>query len=103
MDGLIDKKVMGRLLRGARIIEGFDSVADAAKAIREMTGVKVTDRALYQIERGEVMPSFELVLAMSMVYRPPGGTTFLDRAYRPEILEFIEKVRREDRGDGLPG
>lgn len=102
MDGLIDRKVMGRLLRGARIIEGFDSVSDAAKAIREMTGVKVTDRALYQIERGEAMPSFELVLAMTMVYRPPGGTTFLDRAYRPEIIEFIEKVRREDRGDGLP-
>lgn len=89
-------KVMGRLLRGARIIAGFDSVAEAAKAIREVTGVKVSDRALYQFERGEAMPTYEQMLAITIVYNPPGGTTFMDRAYKPEILHWIERWRRED-------
>lgn len=98
--GLIDAKVMGRLLRGARIIAGFDNVAEAARTIRETTGVHVTDRTLYAVERGEQMASYELVLAIALVYRPPGGTTFLDRAYKPEILEVINKLRQEDREHG---
>lgn len=56
-DPIFDRHTYGRLARAARIIAGHDRVEDAAVAITERTGLDLSSRTLYAIERGEQEPS----------------------------------------------
>jgi len=49
---------LGRSLREARTAAGFARMTDLASAIELMTGVSISARSLYAMERGEQMPSF---------------------------------------------
>lgn len=72
---LIDRVALGRILRGDRIKAGYDRVADLTREIRRVTGVAISDRTLYAIERGEQPVSLDVFVALCLVLEPEGGFT----------------------------
>lgn len=93
---LVDRERMGRLIRAARIVGGFDRVEDAAAEITRKTGYKMTSRTLYAIERGEQALTLEQMLALAMTFEPPGGVTFFNGGFRSDVQEMFA-ARRGDR------
>lgn len=94
IEPLLDASVVGRRLRGARIVAGFDRVQDACVAIHEL-GVSLSERTLYAIERGEQLPSWEQMIALMMVYDPPGGMRYTEPALRADAQEWFRAKRAE--------
>lgn len=90
---LIDLVVFGRLVRAARIIAGFESVKAAADAVRERTGITISDRTLYAIERGEQEPTITQLVAFAMAFNPPGGQVFFAQAYRDDVRVMLRAAR----------
>lgn len=88
---MFDPVAYGRLARAARIIAGHDRVEDAAHAIAELTGVEISARTVYAIERGEQSPSVEQYVALSLAYRPPGGPGYWDGSLSPEAQAFFRE------------
>lgn len=94
---LIDAEIVGRRLRGARIVAGYDRVADACKAVVSTAGISLSERTLYAIERGEQLPNWEQIVALVMTYDPPGGMRYVEAALRPSALEWFVAKREETR------
>lgn len=90
---IFDRETFGRLLRAARIIAGFDSVADAAAAITERTGVAVSERTIYALERGEQDPTAPQFLAVAVTFRPPGGEGYWSPCMRADVLAYYAETR----------
>lgn len=88
-DKLVDKEVLGRLIRAARIAAGYESVADAATAIRNNVGDGMSDRTLYAIERGEQSVTLDQFMAILMTFNAPSGPFFYFNAYRQDLQEFL--------------
>lgn len=82
---LVDKETLGRIFRSARIYAGLDSVAEAAQRIQEATGLHVSERSMYAIERGEQLPSVDQFMAFLITYQPPGRGDFLLPAFRDDV------------------
>lgn len=106
---IIDLKEYGRLVRAARIMAGFDRVADAIAAIEEECGYRWSERSMYALERGEVMPTIVQWQSITLTYKPPLYDGFFARAFTPYVQEkwmsyqgeyvgVIENLRRA-RGD----
>lgn len=85
---IFDRCVFGRLLRAARIIAGYESVAEAAAKISETTGVQISDRTLYALERGEQDPTAPQFLAVAVTYRPPAGESYWQSCMRADVLAY---------------
>lgn len=88
---LIDPMVVGRRLRGSRIVAGYDRVSDACRAIRAVSGVPISERSLYAIERGEQLPNFEQLAGIVMTFDPPGGWGYLMPAFRQDLVEYLTR------------
>lgn len=86
---ILDAEQFGRLLRAARIVAGFDRVRDAAAAIRNTSGVAITERALYALERGEQRVTVEQLLGVVVTYRPIGGGAFFAGAVRRDAFAAL--------------
>lgn len=90
----------GRLLRAARILAGYDRVDDASKGVEEDTGVPISPRTLYALERGEQSPSLEQFLALTMHYDPPSGWSYWQKAYSEKFLEYEGRARQVSNREG---
>jgi DNA-binding XRE family transcriptional regulator len=80
---------LGRRLRGARVIAGFDRMTDFASAIENACGVSISARTLYAIERGEQMPSLEHAICILSVLPPVEQQALLQSAVRPDVLDRL--------------
>lgn len=92
---LVDRERMGRLLRAARIVAGYDRVEDAAHAMTESTGLTISSRTLYALERGEQSVSLDHLIAAAMTFRPPTGIAFFREAVRDDVKSMLEQSERE--------
>lgn len=72
---IVDQEALGRRIRAARVLAGFDNMADLTAAIRE-TGLQISDRTLYALERGEQPITWEILIALVLSMQPPGGVRF---------------------------
>lgn len=95
---LVNRTQMGRLLRAARVIAGFDRVEDAAAAIHEKTGVAMSARTLYALERGEQALTLEHMLAFVMTFEPPGSVVFFNGGYRDDVQAMLRTYGKEAYG-----
>ena len=91
---LMDPVIYGRRLRAARIMAGYDRVSDLVEAVNRKTGVLVSDRTAYAIERGEQPPSVDFFMAVILTLHPPGGVAYFLNAMRSEFLDEYIKVSR---------
>lgn len=91
---LVDAEMLGRLLRAARIVAGFDRVEDAAQAVADTSGFHLTSRTLYALERGEQKATLEQLIAAVVAYRPPTGGGFFLQAVREDLREILDQTRR---------
>ena len=91
---LVDPRAYGRLVRAARILAGFDRVEDASRAIEERTGVTVSTRTLYAIERGEQTTTMEQFAAIAITFDPPSGEVYWTRCFSPRYLEWVVERRQ---------
>jgi transcriptional regulator with XRE-family HTH domain len=91
---IFDREVFGRLLRAARIIAGYDRVEDAAAAVHDQTGVDISARTIYALERGEQEPTASQFLALAVTLRPPSGETYWASAMRPDVLAYYAEENR---------
>lgn len=96
---LVDRREYGRRARAARIIAGFDSVKDAVDAVEQRTGVRISARQMYAIERGEVPLQIDWYFALSMAYEPPGGLAYWEPCMSDQLREMIYR-RIEQRVSG---
>jgi DNA-binding XRE family transcriptional regulator len=80
---------LGRRLRGARVIAGYDRMTDFASAIERVCGVSISARTLYAIERGEQMPSLEHTICILSVLPPEEQEALLQSAVRPDVHERL--------------
>lgn len=94
---LIDADKLGRLMRAARIVAGFDRMEDAIVEIENLTGVHITARTLYALERGEQKATLEQMFALMVTYRPPSVRTFFLQAMREDVRAAL----LEGTGDAI--
>lgn len=88
---LIDPIVLGKHVRAARVLAGHENIASVTTLMREQLGVRVSDRTLYAIERGEQLPAWEVVVALVLVLEPPGGARFFWPSIAPEhVRRFMD-------------
>jgi hypothetical protein len=91
---IFDGVVYGRLLRAARIIAGFDTVKDCLAHIHERTGLALSERTLYAIERGEQTPTVEQYFAFAIACQPPGGLAYWESAFNDQVRgEFSRRIQ----------
>ena len=81
---LIDPHEMGKCLRAARILAGYERVSDLVKEL-DAIGVPLSARSLYAIERGQQLPHMDQFIGLAMVLKPPGGLAFFLQAIRPDM------------------
>lgn len=84
---LIDRQAYGRLLRAARIVAGYDRVEDAVQHVHQDTGLHLSPRTWYALERGEQGVTLEQHLAILLGLRPPSGPEFFRAALSPLLRE----------------
>lgn len=106
---LVDLDEFGKRTKAARILSGCDSVKSGADYLRRTMGIRISDRTLYSLERGQTMPTVEQFLAITWGYRPPGYTGFFVPCFRDDIVrdsyETLEEqvamkrqIEADDRG-----
>ena len=85
MDNIFDPCAYGRLARAARIIAGHDSVEEAVRAIQNASGLEISARTLYALERGEQTPTIPQYIVLAMTYAPPGGPSYWFAAFSEHV------------------
>jgi len=80
---------LGRRLRAARTIAGYDRMTDLASAIEEISGMGISARTLYAIERGEQMPHFEQMVCILAALPSDEQRLFVEPAIREDIRERL--------------
>lgn len=88
-EGLIESVRFGRYLRAARTIAGYDRVVDLADATARKTGVVMSEKTLYKVERGEQDPTFEQVVALVITIKPKGGLLYFLPAMNADAAEEL--------------
>ena len=92
--GLVDPVIFGRRLRAARIMAGFDRVVDLVDALDRKTGVRVSERTAYAIERGEQLPSVDFLMAVILTLHIQGGIEYFLPAMNAEcVAEYMKVIR----------
>ena len=86
---VVDPVIFGRRLRALRIITGYDRVADFANDLRRITGVEVSDRTVYAVERGEQPPTLDFYFAALYVLKPPEGPLYFMPALRGDVADAL--------------
>lgn len=89
-DAVIDLDELGRRVRAARTLAGMDTVRDVGEKMRR-GGVKISERTLYAIERGEQEPTTTTMLALVLCLDPPGGYAFFAPALREDFRPVWER------------
>lgn len=87
---IVDKVVFGRRLRAARVMHGYDRMADFAADIRRRYGVEVSDRTVYAIERGEQMPHLDFFIAAMAALQTPYN--YFWPAIRREVVDELRQL-----------
>jgi DNA-binding XRE family transcriptional regulator len=75
-NSVLDPVILGRRVRAARYMAGFESVADLVGALERDAGLEVSARTIYAIEKGKWLPTAELLIGLLLVLQPEGGMTF---------------------------
>lgn len=86
---IIDPKILGERLRGARHAAGYARMPELANAIEDQFGISITSPTLYKYEGGRAVPSLEAFLLLNAVLQPPGGLDYFARAIRPDVAESV--------------
>lgn len=95
---LVDRVQMGRLFRAARILAGHDRVEDAVRAVKAATGLQVSSRTWYALERGEQPVTMDQMLAAAITFRPPTGVGFFRDAVRDDVKKYLAEMERQIYG-----
>ena len=66
MDALLDRRQLGRLIRGHRYMLGMDNGQDFVERMEKDTGVSLSDRSLYAYERGTRTPTIDTWMALAI-------------------------------------
>lgn len=87
---VLDAALLGRMLKGARIAAGFQSVHELSELLERDHGVKISGGALGKYEQGRVIPSLEMFLLLMAVLQPIGGyQQILIKASRQDIRDQV--------------
>lgn len=88
---LIDSENLGKRIRAARILAGHENIGTVTGRMREELELSVSDRTLYAVERGEQIPTWDLMVALVLVLEPPGGVRFFWPGIAPKhVQRFME-------------
>lgn len=86
---IVDTKALGRLLRASRIAAGFDTTQAAADAATLHGHIRITDRMIGSLERGDTNLNLHMLILLSTIYRPHGGARYyLNAVAEPWRSEF---------------
>ncbi|MFZ5852287.1 MAG: helix-turn-helix domain-containing protein [Actinomycetota bacterium] len=86
---MLDATTFGRLARAARIMAGYDRQQEAAEAFNGLRDFTISVRTLGAVERGEVVPTVEFLMAATAVYNPPGGLAYWVAAVRDDMRQLV--------------
>lgn len=98
---LVDHLELGRRIRAARILAGYESMGELTRTITERTGLAVSDRTMYAVERGEQNVAWELLIAVALVLEPPGGMRFFYPSVAPEHVGRLTDMLEETMSQGV--
>lgn len=89
-NSIIDFKELGKLIRVSREAYGYSRCQDLAEAIYSKTGLKVSERTLYNIESGIYPPKLEVFLAMQQTMPQLLNYKFLKPAFLSSKIADIQ-------------
>jgi hypothetical protein len=89
--GVIDPVRLGRLIRSARVLAGFDGAVPFGAEVERHTGVPMTKPIVYAIETGERDVTVREVFAILYVLRHPRGLDYLLDAADPDVAETLRR------------
>ena len=72
---IVNKKVLGNHIRGARHTAGYRSQRDCVVALAVL-GCNMTAWTLGAIERGDRMPTLDEFVGLTLLLAPPGGLRY---------------------------
>lgn len=98
---IFDVHAYGRLLRAARIIAGYPRVEDVPPIILERTGVEMSPRTIYALERGEQTPTVPQYMALTVTLTPPTGLAYWEPCFSDTIRALISD-RSQQHIHGTP-
>lgn len=66
-NSVVDWEAYGTLLKAARLFNGYTRGKGLAEAIKEKTGMSVSERTIYALEDASRAPSADIFLALQQV------------------------------------
>ena len=81
-DGIIDWSAFGTLLKAARLNQGFSRGMALCDAVRNKTGMGVSERTIYALEEGNRTPSTDVFIALQQVLPELRDPEFLKPLFR---------------------
>lgn len=102
-NALVDWHAFGRKIKSARKSAGFSNVGNFAEHLHERTNIYLSERTLYKIERGEVCPTVETLIAFMIVFpREKYGdilASSLINAAKDNEFAIVSLKRKTDESD----
>ena len=75
---LFDWRLWGALLRNGRRRLGYKKAVDFAKAVRDRTGLDISQETIYKIEQGKRVPSAMQLMAVLLMFDPVNARKWED-------------------------
>ena len=86
---IVDWVELGRLIKIARESYGYTRGLDLANALEEKTGLRVSERTIYNIESGDFPPKLEVFLAMQQTMPKLLNAEYLEPAFKNDIKMYL--------------
>lgn len=101
MGGVFNQLLFGSVLRGLRQDRGFDRGEAFCEVVFRDTGLQISERSLYDIEKGRRKVSFPEVAAFVVVLRPDRGIHYFSVALDPDLADKFQRINcsRPERED----
>lgn len=86
-NSIVDWRAFGVLLKAARLSAGFSRGQALCDAIKEKTGLDVSERTIYALEDASRSPSADIFLALQQVLPQLRDPAYIKPAFKQSNIE----------------
>ncbi|BAK45128.1 hypothetical protein [Eggerthella sp. YY7918] len=88
-NSIIDWSAYGTLLKASRLLNGYTRGALLAQAVKEQTGLSVSERTIYALEDASRTPSADIFLALQQVLPELRDAEYMRPVFKKSGIEVM--------------